>query len=156
MFSIDKIVAPTDFSDAARQGIRKAGEIAAHFNAQLYPIHIVSPMPVIPGTTAPTGFHLRGVLEELQESARDTLEKLIANEIESDLKITPQVFAGDPGTEIARFADGVEADVIVIATHGQSGWARFISGSVTEKVIRRAAVPVLTVPVDRGPGDESA
>jgi nucleotide-binding universal stress UspA family protein len=152
MLTIDKIVAPTDFSDASKHGIQKAQKIAVHFAAKLYPIHIVSPVPVIPGASAPTGFHLRSVIEALQDTARDSLKALIAEEIEPGLVCEPQVFTGDPGTEIARFADGIEADIIVIATHGQSGWVRFVSGSVTEKVIRRASVSVLAVPI----GHESA
>ena len=146
MLSVSKIVAPTDFSDAAKYGFRKALEMVKHFSATLYPIHIVSPVPVIPGASAPTGFHLRTVIEETQDNAREALNKLM-EEIGADLASEPQIFTGDPGTEIARFADGIEADIIVIASHGQGGWARFVSGSVTEKVIRRTSTPVLVVSV---------
>ena len=146
MLSVSKIVAPTDFSDAAKYGFHKALEIVKHFSATLYPVHVVNPLPTIPGASAPTGFHLRTAIEEMQDNAREALNKLMG-EIEADLASEPQIVTGDPGTEIARFADGIEADIIVIASHGQSGWARFVSGSVTEKVIRRTSTPVLVVSV---------
>ena len=55
------------------------------------------------------------------------------------------VVSGKPAYEIVELAEKEKADIIVIATHGESGWEKFLFGSVTEKVIRMAACPVLTV-----------
>jgi len=53
---------------------------------------------------------------------------------------------GDPAQEICQAAKEKGADLIVIATHGQTGWRRLVFGSVTEKVVRLAPCPVLTIP----------
>ena len=61
------------------------------------------------------------------------------------LAATTSVAAGDPSYEILRLAEELEADVIVIATHGHGGWRHFLFGSVAEKVVRLAERPVLVV-----------
>ena len=55
------------------------------------------------------------------------------------------VLQGKPADEIVKLAEEKDADMIVIATHGESGWERFLFGSVTEKVVRTISIPVLTV-----------
>jgi nucleotide-binding universal stress UspA family protein len=62
------------------------------------------------------------------------------------LKMRKLVLTGNPGDEIARTAEEEGVDLIVIATHGLTGWRRFISGSVAEKVVRLSSCPVLTIP----------
>jgi nucleotide-binding universal stress UspA family protein len=135
----------TDFSEAAEQGIKAADELARHFGADLYLVHVVAPLPTIPGASAPTGFHIPSVLKEIKDAALKSLEQLIKREISMKVRIEPVVLAGDPATEIARKAEELATDLIVIATHGQSGWKKLVSGSVTEKVVRIAPCPVLAV-----------
>jgi nucleotide-binding universal stress UspA family protein len=59
--------------------------------------------------------------------------------------VRTRVITGKPSYEIVNLADEESADMIVIATHGESGWQKFLFGSVTEKVIRMASCPVLTI-----------
>jgi universal stress protein A len=63
--------------------------------------------------------------------------------------ITLTVAAGDPAYEILRLAQELEADLMVIATHGYGGWRRFLFGSVAEKVVRQAECPVFVVHAPR-------
>ena len=142
---IRKIMCTTDFSEAAEQGIKAADELARHFGADLCLVHVVAPLPTIPGASAPTGFHIPSVLKEIRDAALKSLEQFIKREISMKVRIEPVVLAGDPATEITRKAEELATDLIVIATHGQSGWKKLMSGSVTEKVVRMAPCPVLVV-----------
>jgi len=145
MLSINKILCPTDFSEASFEGLKKANELAGHFSAEIIVLYVVSPLPRIPGSTSPTGFHIPAVLEEIAESAKDQIEKLKNNYISSNIKSEGIVVIGSPPAEIVKYAAEDNVDVIVMSTHGQSGWKRLVSGSVTEKVVRMADCPVLTI-----------
>ena len=81
----------------------------------------------------------------MQESAERTLKNLTQQKMLQDISVRTMVISGKPAYEIVNLATEENADIIVIATHGESGWQRFLFGSVTEKVIRMALCPVLTV-----------
>lgn len=105
----------------------------------------------MPGSTAPTGFHIPAVLEEIEASTKEQVQKLKNKYISSNIKSKKIVVIGDPPTEIVKRAADDNVDVIVMSTHGQSGCKRLVCGSVTEKVIRMAECPVLTI---RGPKEK--
>lgn len=151
MLPINKILCPTDFSEASFEGLKNANELADHFSAELILLNVVSPLPSMPGSTAPTGFHIPAVLEEIEASTKEQVQKLKNKYISSNIKSKEIVVIGDPPTEIVKRAADDNVDVIVMSTHGQSGWKRLVCGSVTEKVIRMAECPVLTI---RGPKEK--
>jgi len=151
MLPLKKILWPTDFSEAAYEGLRIATELATQFSSEILLVHVVAPMPAMHGASAPTGFHLPTVLEELQESAQKFLEDIRQAKIPAEIQAHPFVVHGKPATEIVRLAAQEKADIIVIPTHGESGWQRFVFGSVAEKVVRLADCPVLTI---RAPEEE--
>jgi nucleotide-binding universal stress UspA family protein len=151
MLPIKKIICSTDFSDPSYEGLKAAVEIADHFTAELILFHAVSPMPVMAGAGSPTGFHIPSVLEEMEENAGKMLEGIKSGNIEKSINTRTIVVHGRPADEIVRLAEEEKADMIVMATHGQSGWRRLISGSVTERVFRMASCPVVAVPA---PSDE--
>ena len=144
MLPIKKIVCPTDFSDPSYEGLRVAREFAEHFPAELILVHIIFPGPIIPGVAEP-GFHIPATLESLQQTAEKSLQDLTRKKMLENVAVRTVVVSGKPAYEIVDLADREKADIIVIATHGESGWRKFLFGSVTEKVIRMASCPVLTV-----------
>ena len=146
MLPLKKIVCSTDFSDSSFIGLKAANELAANFEAKVILLHAIAPMPTIAGAGAPTGFHIPPVLKEMEGKAAEELERLKAEKLETGIDARTMVIYGKPADEIVRIAEEEKADLIVIATHGQSGWKRFISGSVTERVVRMASCPVLVVP----------
>jgi nucleotide-binding universal stress UspA family protein len=146
MFAIDKIICPTDFSEPSYEGLKTAIEIADHFSAELILVHIVSPLPNIVGAGAPTGFHLPMVLKEMEKQATERIEADAAERIPNNIKFRTVVGTGRPADRIVQAASEEKAQIIVMATHGQSGWQRFVSGSETERVIRLANCPVYVVP----------
>ena len=145
MLPLRKILWPTDFSEPAYEGLRIATELAIQFSSEILLVHVVAPMPTMAGASAPTGFHLPTVLEELQESAQKSLEDIRQAKIPAEVQARTFVVHGKPANEIVRLAAQEKADIIVIPTHGESGWQRFVFGSVAEKVVRLAGCPVLTI-----------
>jgi nucleotide-binding universal stress UspA family protein len=145
MLPINKIVCPTDFSDPSYEGLQAAVELAELVQAELILMNVVSPVPIVTGTAAPTGFHIPNVMKERQSAAEKSILNLTAEKIPSAVKTQSTVVQGRPADEIVSLADKIDADMIVIATHGESGWQKLLFGSVTEKVVRMASCPVLTV-----------
>ena len=141
---IKKVVCPTDFSDPSYEGLKAAKEFAEHFSAELILVHVIFPGPIVPGVAEP-GFHIPAALKAMQETAEKTLADLKQRKMLSDISVRTKVISGKPAYEIVNLADEEKADIIVITTHGESGWQKFLFGSVTEKVIRMATCPVLTI-----------
>jgi nucleotide-binding universal stress UspA family protein len=144
MLPIKKIVCPTDFSDPSYEGLKVAREFAEHFSAELILVHILFPGPIVPGVAEP-GFHIPAALKAMQETAEKRLEDLSRQQMLENISVRTLVITGKPAYEIVNLADEENADIIAIATHGESGWQKFLFGSVTEKVIRMASCPVLTI-----------
>jgi nucleotide-binding universal stress UspA family protein len=145
MLPITKILLPTDFSEPSYEALKTANELASHFSAELVLIHVVSTTPVIPPSPGQTGFHIPGVIRELEDTAKKSLEGMVKEKLRGEIKTRTMVITGNPSDEIARVAADEDVNLIVIATHGLSGWRRFIFGSVTDKVAKIASCPVLLV-----------
>jgi nucleotide-binding universal stress UspA family protein len=141
MLPIKIIISPIDFSEPSDMGMKSAIELAEQFSAELVVVHVINPLPVISSSAA----HLPEFTEELYESARKGIEDLFREVIPNTIRARYQIVDGSTADSIVKTAREEEADLIVIATHGQSGWRKFVFGSVTEKVIRLAECPVLTI-----------
>lgn len=148
MLPFHRILCPTDFSEPACKAIRVAGEIAAHFSSELLLLHVVGPVPVLETPTGLAGFDIAAYQRELASSAQASLQTRIEQHIPLSVNARALVAHGEPSHEINRVAKEEQADLIVLATHGETGWRHRIFGSVTEKVIRMADCPVLTVHID--------
>jgi nucleotide-binding universal stress UspA family protein len=118
--------------------------MAEHFQAELILVNVISPVTMASGA-APIGFHLPTLMKEMQTAAEKSMTKLISEKVSKAVQTRSVVLQGKPADEIVKLADEKDADMIVIATHGESGWQRFLFGSVTEKVVRTASRPILTV-----------
>lgn len=147
MLPMRKILCPTDFSKPSFEAMKTANEWALHFSAELILVHVVSPIPVIPIHDDPISFNLPLYEKEMEASSRKTLEQAAADRISTAIQISTLILHGDPATQIVRLAEEEQVDMIIIATHGLTGWRKFMFGSVTEKVIRMADCPVLSIRV---------
>ena len=107
-------------------------------------MHVIFPGPIVPGVAEP-GFHIPATLAAIKETAEKTLAKIAQQTKLADIAVRTKVISGKPAYETVNLADEKKADIIVIATHGESGWQKFLFGSVTEKVVRMASCPVLTI-----------
>jgi nucleotide-binding universal stress UspA family protein len=145
MLPIKKIISPTDFSELSDMGLLAAIELADHFSAELLVVHVVAPLSAAATSAAPAAHYLPEVMESIRNNAENSLKSMMEKKVPDTLRSKSIMLEGSPSDEIAEFAKEVEADLIVIATHGQSGWRRFMFGSVTEKVMRLSKSPVLII-----------
>jgi nucleotide-binding universal stress UspA family protein len=145
MLPITKILWPTDFSEPSYEALKVADEMALHFSAELIITHVVTPIPVIPIHDDPTSFNLPMYEKEMEASAEKSLDRISREKVSQAVNRRFKVIYGDPATQIVRVATDETVDLIVIATHGLTGWRKFMFGSVTEKVIRMSPHPVLSI-----------
>jgi nucleotide-binding universal stress UspA family protein len=138
------ILSPLDFSDPSHEALDTAAELASNFEAELLLVHVVPMLPRLPSPAAV--FNEAEYEQELHKDAVRRLNELSQKLAGKGLKVRSEVgTANDVGMEIIRIAEHDGADLIVIATHGMTGWHRLAFGSVAEKVVRLAAGPVLVL-----------
>jgi universal stress protein A len=128
MFTFKTMLCPVDFSEPSFRALLKASEIAGP-NSELYLLHVVS-------STEPAGSEVNAV---------KNLHDLIRDYLPESLNAHALVGAGNATNEILRVAVEKNVDLIIMATHGSTGWREFVLGSVTDEVVRMAPCPVLTI-----------
>ena len=148
MLPFKKIVCPVDFSPASRHAVSQAVELAASSGAEILLVNVV---PVLPAAPSDPNFVFEVPEYEraLHADANRQLAALAAEAATEGIAMRTAVGHGDAGSEIVRIAREEGADLIVIATHGMTGWRHVMFGSVAEKVVRLAGRPVLTIPALR-------
>ena len=147
MLPFKRILCPTDFSEPACKAIVTAGEMAQTFDAELILMHVVGAIPVLDTPAGVAGFDVSAYQRELTDSAERSLQERLER-VPEGVNARTLVVHGEAAHEIVRVANEEGADLIVLSTHGETGWRHRIFGSVTEKVIRHAECPVMTVHID--------
>jgi nucleotide-binding universal stress UspA family protein len=138
MLQIRTILHPTDFSEPSQAAWELACALARDYNARLLIVHVYSPAPVY----APDGIAIPFPQEEPA-----ALQARLAAIRPSDERIAYEhrLLEGEPAEKILELAQKEPVDLIVMGTHGTTGLARLLVGSVAESVLRKAPCPVLTV-----------
>jgi nucleotide-binding universal stress UspA family protein len=139
-----KILCPVDFSDASRSALQVASELARRFDGEVTVFHAYP----LPGYTLPEGTVLpaTGMLQELAEQTDALLERWKKEAIADGApRVSANKAVGEPAAEIVAAAEDGKYDAIVVGTHGRTGLAHVLLGSVAERVVRRAPMPVVTV-----------
>jgi universal stress protein A len=144
MLPVKLIVCPTDFSGPACTCVRTASELAEHFGAELLLVNIVPALPAVPPDPNYV-FKIPEYEKYLHADAEEQLRKAREELVSKIVKVRTQVGHGSAAEEIFLIAKTQGADLIVISTHGSTGFERLVFGSVAEKVVRLAECPVLTV-----------
>ena len=139
------IMHPTDFSPASRAAFARAVTMAHDEGAELWLVHVLSTVTPLVGD----GYMSPKTYDELQQSIRDDaqrqLDKLLAKAKTARVRARGLLLDGVAADAIARAARARRAKVIVMGTHGRTGLARLLMGSVAERVVGTAPCPVLTV-----------
>ena len=154
MLPIRTVLCPLDFSEPSDKAFQIGIEIAAHFQAELVLVHVIP--DAIPGIPADPTFAFSGpepYTQALLVNAQEQLT-LAAHRVPAGIKSRTAIGNGDAAEEINRLVGAEGADLIVIATHGLTGWRHLVFGSVAETVIRRVDRPVLVIP-EHGTGKAS-
>lgn len=144
MLPAKKILCPTDFSAPAEESVRTAAEMAQEFGAELLLLNVIPVLPALP----PDPNYVFKVPEYEQYLHADAERQLneLANRLSAkNIRVRRLITHGPVADEIVAVAKNEGVDLVVIATHGATGWSRLVFGSVAEKVVRLAECPVLTV-----------
>jgi len=143
---IHSILLPTDFSECGNFALSYAASLARTFKATIICLNVIE--PIVPtvgysGMTEP--LPIADIAEQLEDSAERQLPKLAECDDCAGLHVEELVVHGEAAAEIVRVAKERSVDLIVIASHGRTGWGRILFGSTAEAVVRHATCPVLVV-----------
>lgn len=142
MISFKKILCPIDHSDCSKEALKYAVTFAMKDEAKLYLLHIIDIRSFNDSLVAMSH---QIPDEETLEQLRIKLLDCIPEEIRDDMNVEAIVVQGIPFAEIISTAREKDIDMIVIGSHGRTGISHMMLGSVSEKVVRKAPCPVLTV-----------
>lgn len=142
--NVKKILFPTDFSDGSDNALPYAADMAKHYGAKLYLLHVIQDIAKAAGWHVPH-VSLDGLYRDIEKNAAKEMDRYGLEEFRGFKDIERIVVKGTPYEEILKFARENKADLIVIGTHGRKGLDRVIFGSTAEKVVRDAPCPVLSV-----------
>ena len=141
-----RILVPTDFSTPSEAALAHARILARTFGASIRLLHVVEDQLV----TGPFGAelyvpHTAGTLTKMIDDSRTRLEQSLTDDDRLRFHATGEVIVGTGARTIVEYAADNGFDLIVMGTHGRSGVAHLVMGSVAEHVVRSAMCPVLTV-----------
>jgi|WetSurMetagenome_2_1015567.scaffolds.fasta_scaffold1175357_1 nucleotide-binding universal stress UspA family protein len=130
MVFLKKILVPTDLSEFSLAAMEYAQSFGELYTSRIYVLHVVE---------------TKEGHQRKEDEAAQALKRFVEANVAEPAGIHQVVRNGIPWVEIRRFADEEGIDMIVIATHGRTGFRHVLMGSVAEKVVRLASVPVLAV-----------
>lgn len=148
---VERLLFPTDFSEGSRNALHYAVDLARHYNAKLYILHVIYDIARATESHIP---HISAdeIYNEMTKWAMNELERCCVEEIRGLTDVEKVVIKGVPHEEIVKFASDKKIDMIVMGTYGRTGIQKLIFGDTAEKVVKRAPCPVMTVriPEHRG------
>lgn len=140
----ERILVPADRSARGRAALAHAATLAAAHEATLVGVAVVDVRQYV---GVPVGATWTGVDDHLRAEATAALEAVEAAGAASGVPVETHLREGVPSEELVAFADGTGCDCIVVGTHGRRGVSRMLLGSLAERLVRTAPVPVTTVRV---------
>lgn len=147
----DRILHPTDGSEGAEVATKHAIELACQVNAPIHALFVVD-VSAVQSTDAYATSSFEATVEALEAEGRERIDQVHERADHEGIEVISDVTQGTPASTITDEAE--RGDVIVMGTHGRTGLDRYLIGSTTEKVVRTADVPVVTIPMteagDRG------
>lgn len=136
----DRLVVPTDGSDCANAGGDHAARLASRTGAELHVVHVVDPDTVWDDVAG----EMR--TDELEATKERAVEGVVSRAKQLGVStVETAVLSGTPNQAIVNYAIDNDVDCLVMGTHGRTGISRYLLGSVTERVVRTACIPVITV-----------
>jgi nucleotide-binding universal stress UspA family protein len=144
MDPIRRILFPTDFSEHSEFAWAYALQFARGFSAGIHLLHVVTPPPRLTEAYS-LQFDPEKFVQASKAEAQAAMDRQIHPAQAEGVSVTSEIRVGVDFSEIIDAARKCEADLIVMATHGRTGLAHALLGSVAEKVVRKAPCPVLTI-----------
>ncbi len=151
--NIQSILVPVDYSACSAAAVRLAAEVASKFGAELDVVHVWDrPAYVSEAIQVGHGNDARSLVELIRENAQSEMAEFMAKlSVPASLKLSTRLLAGNPAATVLKALNEGKHQLLVVGTHGRTGLRHMLLGSVAEKLVRLAPVPVLTVP----PEDEA-
>ncbi len=147
---IDRILCPVDFSETSATGVKTATSIATEYGGELVLMHVLN-FPFAQIEALPPGFDVEAYYQQMAETADVQLAEMVDSHAADYMSVQTRVERGVPYREIARVAEEGGFDLIVVPTHARRGLPRALLGSTTDRVVRMANCPVLSVHTDDAP-----
>jgi len=144
MIKIKTILAPTDFSAHAEYALKYAGELAINLNAQMYVLHVAE-YSNVGGDPDASQLLIPNYIAELKKKDKDRLGQITLRLRQAGVDAHSVFVAGRAYQDIVRMANELKVDLIVLGTHGRTGFSHLFFGSTAERVVRLCPCPVLTV-----------
>ena len=139
-----KILLPIDFSSSSQAALEMAADLAEHFRAELFLVNVI---PMFPTTTLPDLIPEAEFIREARSFSEKHLAKCHAVLAARGVKSTSSVEVGnDIVGNIMEVVEREHIDMVVISTHGISGWHPLVFGSIAEKVVKLVRCPLLLLP----------
>lgn len=151
MLPFKRILVTTDFSESSLVAVPVASELARHFDAELRLVHVLPVDTPTPWDVPPyadfglASLPLPDYENQIRQEVERRLEQVAAKHVHEGVRLKTIVGRGDAATEIGRIAAEEKADLVVIATHGWTGWRHLVFGSVAERVLRETACAILSI-----------
>ena len=139
-----KILTAVDFSENSECAFGYALTLATQFNAELTIIHVINEPVDLRGFYVPH-ISFEQLEKEIEESAAKMMETFCRSKLGTFSNYKTSIVTGIPYDEITAAATRIDASLIVLGTHGRTGFDRILFGSTAERVVRSASCPVLTV-----------
>jgi universal stress protein A len=148
MQAVRKILVPVDFSESSRVALEHAAAWATPFGAKVDVLHVWQAPAFVPLPSLPEASPADATLVELvKRTAEQALDRFVADANQRGLRVREALSEpGSPAHTIVDVAKKGGYDLLVLGTHGHTGLAQALIGSVAERVVRHASCPVLTVP----------
>jgi nucleotide-binding universal stress UspA family protein len=137
-----RILLPLDGSKMAEQALPHAAAQAECFGAELVLLRVIEPFPHVRGVSAA---ELATIRQQTDEWTQEYFERLTVDLQDHAFPVKTAIVEGRPNIAIMKYAESNQVDMIVICSRGRSGLSRWLMGSVADRVMRGAAVPVLLV-----------
>jgi nucleotide-binding universal stress UspA family protein len=142
-----KILVPIDFSPSAHAALEAAAEIAKHFDAEIHLVHVI---PLFTSTTLPDFVPEAKVIEGAKKEAERHFVACQKDLAGKGVKVSFTVESGtDVAGSILDVLESEKADMLVVSTHGVTGWHPLVFGSIAEKLVRLVHIPVLLLPTPK-------
>ena len=144
MIDITRILCPIDFSEFSRHALDYATGVARWYRASVHVLHVFAVVPI--ANTVPEMIPSMALTPASREELLRSMKAFATSDSSNKVRMTYDIAEGLPAHEIAAAARRSAVDLIVVGTHGRSGFAHLLLGSVSERLLRTAACPVMIIP----------
>ncbi len=143
-----KLLAAVDLSKASGYVIEAVHRVASATDAEVYVLHTIIPLPGIAGPEFNPVTEYQEMSERYQDE-QDQLNELVSQLVDVDVNATALMVQGDPAKTILTEAERLDAELVVIGSHGHGMMFDALVGSISAGILRKSTIPVLVVPVRR-------